>query len=816
LFLRCGQAASLYSAARIDGKQETTMNIFWKNTVTSGSFTSAANWVQGVVPGANDVAELTTSGATVIDNTTTTVLGLNLVSTGILAVQGNLTATEGTAGGANRGTIDISTFFGKLTVGGTFDNIGTINVSTGAFLNFQSFDATLKGSGTVSLNATFITIQNSSKLTNVDNTIEGQGAIQGSSALINQKNGVIDANFTNGDLFLAAPVTNSGLLEATGTNAALGIGEPVNNVGGFIAASGTARVVVDSDILGGTLITNAGGTIVANGATLDGTGGHVVTNNGTVTVQTGAQAALTGIINNFGFFTVASATLSVESATTIKGNALLGFIDLSNGGSLMGSPGAVLSNVSDTIFTSNGSGNIGGTGWELINESSSQIRAFTGASLTIDVSGSGGFVSNVGTIDALGGSLTIGGNVSNAGTIDTFGSPLTIGGNIRNTSAGQILSEEATVTLGSSGNIVGGTLSGVLGGFDVPNGAAFTLDGGGAVVPTNKVITINAPVTVEGTLNLQGTINNSGSVAIDPTGGGAVLVAQSVGKQTTVTLEGHGTVGLSDVPAGDVPNAITGGGAPVTLANLNNTINGGGTIGGGGLTLNNKAGGVINATGATLLVIDTGSNTVMNAGSMMATSGSTLVIGSNLSNTGKLNASGGTITVLGTETGGSAVISGGTGTVEFDAAATAGTTFATGTTGELILDDPAQYSGTVAGFGVNTRIDLPNFGATGAHATSYSGGVLTLTNTAGQTVKIKISGSHTLGSFNVSDDGNFNGTDDGTLITDPQVGHSTQAVVNLLGQHIASIFPTTVAGANTPLLAPAQAPNLLLLSVPHA
>ena len=83
--------------------------------------------------------------------------------------------------------------------------------------------------------------------------------------------------------------------------------------------------------------------------------------------------------------------------------------------------------------------------------------------------------------------------------------------------------------------------------FDVPNGAAFTLDGGSAVVPTNKVITINAPVTVEGTLNLQGTINNSGSVAIDWTGYPIVrgaLAAQSVGKQTTVTLEGHGTVGI--------------------------------------------------------------------------------------------------------------------------------------------------------------------------------------------------------------------------------------------------------------------------------
>ena len=53
---------------------------------------------------------------------------------------------------------------------------------------------------------------------------------------------------------------------------------------------------------------------------------------------------------------------------------------------------------------------------------------------------------------------------------------------------------------------------------------------------------------------------------------------------------------------------------------------------------------------------------------------------------------------------------------------------------------------------------MPNFGVTGAHATSYSGGVLTLTNTAGQTVKIKISGTHMLANFKVNDDFNFNGT----------------------------------------------------------
>ena len=567
---------------------------------------------------------------------------------------------------------------------------------------------------------------------------------------------------------------------------------PVNNTGGFIAASGTSQVHILSDILGGTLTTAASGEILGSNATLDGTGGHVVTNSGTFTVLAGAQETLTGVINNPGTFTVSSATLQVELATTIKG---FGLIDLSDGGSLVGAPGAVLTNVGNVIGTPHGSANIGGSGWQLINEAGGQIFPIGPlASLTIDLSGSGGFVSN-------------------AGTIGEDAASLTIEGNLRNTSAGKVVAEAGMVTLESSGNIVGGTLVGSGGSFDVPNGAAFTLDGGSAVVATNKMITIHAPVTVEGTLNLRGAVNNSGSVALNSAGG--VLVAQSVGNQTTVTLEGHGTVALSDVAAGAVPTAITGGGAPVTLANLNNTINGGGTVGGGGLKLNNQAGGIINATGTTPLVIDTGANTVVNAGSMMATSGSTLVIGNNLSNTGKLTANGGTIVVEGTETGGSAVISG-TGTVEFDAAATAGTTFASSSTGELILEDPAQYSGTVAGFGVNTRIDLPNFGATGAHATTYTGGVLTLTNTAGQTVKIKISGTHTLASFNVTDDGNFNGTDDGTRITDPPVSHSTQAVANLFGQHIASIFPTTVAGANTPLLALAQEAHLLLLSVPHA
>jgi hypothetical protein len=199
--------------------------------------------------------------------------------------------------------------------------------------------------------------------------------------------------------------------------------------------------------------------------------------------------------NNVGLITATiSATLSIESATTIKGG---GRIDLSDGGSLIGTPGAVLTNVSNSIVTSDGSANIGGSGWELVNQAGGEIAVISAsAGLTIDLSGSGGFVSNAGQIVA------------------GFGS-MTIEGNIRNTSAGMVLAHAATVTLENSGNIVGGTLSGLGGVFDVPSGAAFTFDGGSAVVPANKMITIHAPVALEGTLNLQGAINNSGFIVLD-------------------------------------------------------------------------------------------------------------------------------------------------------------------------------------------------------------------------------------------------------------------------------------------------------------
>jgi hypothetical protein len=98
---------------------------------------------------------------------------------------------------------------------------------------------------------------------------------------------------------------------------------------------------------------------------------------------------------------------------------------------------------------------------------------------------------------------------------------------------------------------------------------------------------------------------------------------------------------------------------PTTFANVNNTIAGAGRIGDRGLILKN--GGTVNATGGfshdgSSLVIDTGSRTVTNTGTMKATGGD-LYIASPLSNTGVLIADAFTLVAAQASTGGSAKLS---------------------------------------------------------------------------------------------------------------------------------------------------------------
>jgi large repetitive protein len=292
----------------------------------------------------------------------------------------------------------------------------------------------------------------------------------------------------------------------------------------------------------------------------------------------------------------------------------------------------------------------------------------------------------------------------------------------------------------------------------------------------------------EGTINNTGMIevtntsNEEGSLFIDPAG---------------ATFEGEGTISLSY-------SSITGNAVGGTLTNVNNTIDGFGVIGdtddngsNNTLTLINGLKGVIDGSStAEPLVIE-------------ATGSGELYIASRVTNSGTLiSASGGDLVAAGAVSGGKAAIYG-PGVIEFGAASSAATTFALGSTGELILDDAAQYTGTVSGFGknINQSIDLSNVQFATASKT-YSSGTLTVKDTAGDIAHIKLSGSYTLASFTLSNDGNG-----GTLINDPPVAKTTLTTgvdIALFGNYIASSLVGGSIGQGGNLLTEASA----LLSPP--
>ena len=134
-------------------------------------------------------------------------------------------------------------------------------------------------------------------------------------------------------------------------------------------------------------------------------------------------------------------------------------------------------------------------------------------------------------------------------------------------------------------------------------------------------------------------------------GANALLLADSA----NVTLQGGGTVTLSTACGGGnayIQQAVGG----VTLTNVDNTIQGAGIIGNGGLTLVNKA--TINANSSGQALTLNGGGGITNTGLLEATSGGFLQIsGTTVNNAGgsvTANA-GGTVQLLG-----SAMIQGGT------------------------------------------------------------------------------------------------------------------------------------------------------------
>jgi hypothetical protein len=604
--------------------------IHWSSQV-SADFNMSADWSSKTVPGATDDAILDASGSTaytVTASTNETVNSIQTASTATLSITGGtFTAAAGTGTGGNAGFIivgDATTF----AIGGTFANSGTVTIASAGSGNPTvlaiSKSTTLNGAGKVTLtDFSFNQISggaSATTLTNVDNTLSGAGTIGSSTlTLVNKTAGTIDATGNNALILNTGTntITNAGTLEATGFE--LIIDSTVANAGGVILAQDGATVDLQgATIIGGTLNALLDSTISAasGGATFDGTT-SAVTNEGqgTFVVIDSQTLNLKGSIVNSGTITVDSAgsgnptVLAIAKNTTLSGGGKVTLTDFSFNQIAGVASATTLTNVDNTL---SGSGTIGSSNLTLVN----QLAGI------IDATGNTALVLNTGT-----------NTITNAGLIEATGAGgLTIDSTIANAGASILAGNGSSVSVVSA-TIIGGTLKAAGTGDFFSSGATF--DGTTSAVTSQGVVNINDGLN----LSLEGSIVNSGTIAINSAGSGNPTVL-AIAKSTT--LSGGGKVTLTDFPY----NQINGGASATTLTNVDNAISGSGTIGSSTLTLVNQTAGIIDATGNNALILNTGTNTVSNAGLIESTGAGGLTIDSAIANTANLKALGsGALTV---------------------------------------------------------------------------------------------------------------------------------------------------------------------------
>jgi hypothetical protein len=534
--------------------------------------------------------------------------------------EGALTLAAGSTYTGPRGT--------TTTLLGTLDNAGTLLLFAGSGNNttlaFGS-TVTLQGGGTVTLdsgdgNGSVYLSESAAgvTLTNLDNLVQGYGVIgNGGLSFTNAASGVVNANIGGRTLTLngSGGIVNAGTLEASGSGV-LQVSTPVANAGGTLAAA-TGTVDLSSTVQGGTL---SGTLFQTNGsATLDGStlGLLTLAAGGAYTGGRGTTTSLTGTIENQGNlqFNAGSGNntlVDITGNTTLQGG---GTVTLNNGDNngrpyLQQSGGSyTLTNVDNTVL---GAGTIGNGALSFVNGALGTVEAdLSGQTLVLN--GGGGLV-NTGFLEAAGGGvLQVTATVANAG--------------------GVVLSDGGTVLVDSGGRIQGGTLEGLSGGIFETDGTA-ALDGGASP------LTVAAGTTWTGTRGtttvLLGTIVNQGNLLFDAGSGNNTFLNAG----TSVTLEGGGDVTLNSGD-GNGQAYLQESTAGLTVANVDNTVEGYGTIGNGGLSFSNGASGTVvaNVAGRTLVVNASGA--VANSGTFEA-DGGTLSVVSALSNFSGSTLTGGT------------------------------------------------------------------------------------------------------------------------------------------------------------------------------
>jgi hypothetical protein len=665
-----------------------------RSTVNNATVAGA---IGGVIEAVGATTHVDLNGATIIGGTLTTAGGGQIDTTA-----GTFTSELDGLSGIGSFLISAGKFVvtnnSGLKIQGDIHNVGSIALAASGAAPARTQlllagDTTLDGGGTLTLsnNVTnsIVTTGGVATLTNIDNTISGAGTIGSSNNLTFVNQAIVNATATNALVLNTGTnaIVNSGLIETTGTGGAT-ISSDVTNTG-ELAAFGTGGLVISKTVTGGAVVAIdagshidlKGGTIsgsvvkITAGAALDtvaGTNGTLaataVDNSGAIAIANGTTLTAQGPITNTGKLTLnastAATTLSLSDDLTLKGG---GQVILSN--NLNNSIGAAapttLENVDNTI---SGAGTIGDPNMSLLNDLAGVINANGSAALAIGAgffansgmlksTGAGGLfvntsLTNTGTVNAAGAGGVFIGALTNAGLVETTGAgTLEINGQsnalaIANTgaidAAGSkgilILSATIDNTSGSIGALTANS-SVTLQVSTIEHGSLMTLAGGSLATAANSVDTIASA-----------SINNAGSIAL-ANGSTLILDSDTVFDHGTIALKGSATATSLEIAnsvtlegAGQVTlanntfNSIISNGSPASLANINDTIAGAGTIGDASLTFDN--GGTINANGTAGLTLAAGA--FVNTGTIKTTGTGGLLVSTAIDN------SGGTIAAAGT------------------------------------------------------------------------------------------------------------------------------------------------------------------------
>lgn len=678
---------------------------------------------------------------------------------------------EGATGGvSNFGVIGaINSYVGVLlSDGGTVTNGGSTDTSAliegYAAVAFETIASSLQNFGTIQGAEEF-----GSDIQHVGVLLAAGGSVtNGSStdikALISGESGVYAVSAA------AATVSNFGSIEASVVGIALADGGRVTN-----GSSTDTSAVINGGTFGVDILSAAGavdnmgtiigGVVVGYGVLMQSTGALI---NGSTTDHTALILGSTAV--------EAAAGDVVTNDAVIRGDLSTGgeAVDLDAGANLTNNTGALVSgsigvtaNAGDTVTNF---GTIQGTvGYAvLLNNSTARLDAESGSVIEGVISAGGGLVDIVSGVASAGGITSLG-KIEGAGTLSLDGAASALGVGVSLTVTeievgGAATAVYVTTKLADSRlwDQSGGTLSVAAGDQMTFEGVGDTLSGtvtgagtfyldGGSDTLSNVTLSAAKMVISASTVTLSGQVSVAGELSA--TTPGLVVAAEGA------TLSGGGDLLLTDASS----NLLTGATASATLTNKD-IIKGAGQVGGGSMRLVND--GTIESAYTPPLIINTGVDTIVNAGLIEAVGAGGLTIDSALDNTGTLTTDNATLTVTDPVTGSGEVRIVG-GEAIFGETFTENVAF--GSSGRLVLGDSQAFAGEISDFSKTgaTSLDLKDI-ADATATTSYSGtsasGILTVTDGT-HTARIRLIGDYLTSTWTLSSDG-----DGGVIVVDPVKG----------------------------------------------